>query len=429
MLQIKTYDDYLLALKDSPTEMFWYVPDDVQVLDSFKFDIYFSYDNEYDRKMNHVFLNGDSYDGVMLFSKHKPITKKEFVHRFLIERKEWDMQASIPKQYDRFILSTYQDYEDAILNSSSEMFWGIWPNIDITNDKIFDMYFSHHNSYDRLENHVFKHIFRNEETYTNGIVLFSKHKKITEKEFTHRFLIEKKEHNVVASKVTPYDIVFISYNEPLADDNFNNLLKTYPNAKRVHGVKGIHQAHIKAAELAKTEMFWVVDGDAEIVDGFNFDHEVSTYERDIVHVWRSKNPINDLVYGYGGVKLLPTHLTLSMDVSKPDMTTSISSKFKALEQISNITAFNTDEFSTWRSAFRECAKLSSRVIDRQNEEETEERLNIWCSQGLDNRFGDQAISGALAGREFGKQHKGDVESLKLINDFDWLYNYWKQLNG
>ena len=31
------------------------------------------------------------------------------------------------------------------------------------------------------------------------------------------------------------------------------------------------------------------------------------------HVWRSKNPVNELVYGYGGVKLLPTKLTLDMD--------------------------------------------------------------------------------------------------------------------
>ena len=30
-------------------------------------------------------------------------------------------------------------------------------------------------------------------------------------------------------------------------------------------------------------------------------------------VWRSKNPVNELVYGYGGVKLLPTKLTLDMD--------------------------------------------------------------------------------------------------------------------
>ena len=31
-------------------------------------------------------------------------------------------------------------------------------------------------------------------------------------------------------------------------------------------------------------------------------------------------------------------------------------------QVSNITAFNTDPFNTWRSAFRECTKLASAII-------------------------------------------------------------------
>ena len=48
-------------------------------------------------------------------------------------------------------------------------------------------------------------------------------------------------------------------------------------------------------------MFWIVDGDAVIEDDFNFDYVAE--DNRAVHVWRSKI-INDLVYGYGGVKLL-----------------------------------------------------------------------------------------------------------------------------
>jgi hypothetical protein len=147
-----------------------------------------------------------------------------------------------------------------------------------------------------------------------------------------------------------------------------------------------------------------------------------------VHVWRSQNPINGLVYGYGGVKLLPTQLTLNMDMSKPDMTTSISSKFKAMPEISNITAFNTDPFSTWKSAFRECVKLSSKTIDRQKSKETKERLDVWTSEGADNLYGTYAISGAKAGLEYGLKNKGDVNALKKINDFDWLKEMFENQN-
>ena len=214
-----------------------------------------------------------------------------------------------------------------------------------------------------------------------------------------------------------YDIVFISYGEAYAEDNWNLLKSRFPTAKRVANVTGIHQAHIKAAKKCFTKMFWVVDADAQLVDDFNFDHEVDEYNLETVHVWRSINPVNDLQYGYGGVKLLPRKLTIKMDTSKPDMTTSISTQFKAVNQISNITAFNTDEYSTWRSAFRECAKLASKAIQGQINEETEARLETWTTVGHDRDFGKYAIRGARAGREFGLSSSNNIQ---LINNFDWL---------
>jgi hypothetical protein len=220
-----------------------------------------------------------------------------------------------------------------------------------------------------------------------------------------------------------YDIVFISYQEPNADKNFRDLCSRFQSIgvfgderiKHIKDIKGIHQAHIEAAKLCTTNYFFVVDGDAVIVDEFDFDYY--TTEEDVVHVYRSMNPINKLVYGYGGVKLFPTELTKNMDTTSTDMTTSISTKFKVINEISNITAFNTDPFNTWKSAFRECAKLASKTIDRQNEDETNERLKTWTTVGHDRPFGEYALAGATAGMEFGFSNKSD---LSLINDFDWL---------
>ena len=214
-----------------------------------------------------------------------------------------------------------------------------------------------------------------------------------------------------------YDMFMITYNEPNANENYARLKDKYPNLKRIHGVKGIPNAHKAAAEICETDMMWIIDGDAEILDSFRFDYEVPLSEKDAVHVWRSINPINDLEYGYGGVKLLPTELTRQLDVNRVDMTTSISTKFKKMERISNITAFNTDPFNTWKSAFRECAKLSSKVIDRQKEDETNARLKTWTTVGHDRPFGEYALAGATAGMEFGLSDGAD---LRLINDFDWL---------
>ena len=171
--------------------------------------------------------------------------------------------------------------------------------------------------------------------YYDGIILTSKKINISEREIYHRFLIDKKEYPVQASTPKPFDIIFISYNEKNADENYENLKLKFPRVKRVHGVKGIQNAHIEAAKLAETDMFWVVDADADLVDDFNFEIEYVPHydagnrleQTSTVHVWSSQNPINDLVYGYGGVKLFPTKLTLEMNTESVDMTTSISKKF------------------------------------------------------------------------------------------------------
>lgn len=417
--EISNYEDYLNAVKNSTTEMFWAIWDDVVVDKNFKFDYTVP---SYDRGVVHIFKNKEFFDGLCLFPTSKTISKREFDYRFFIDKKEIDIVASNPKRYNVYSPKTFEEYQQI----NDAMFWVVWPEIEVTDNSVFDLYFSHHNSYDRKENHVFKHRFNDTETFVNGICLFSKHNPVSQREFKHRFLIEKKEHNQLCSKHSLYDVVFISYNEPNADENFNKLLSKCPRAKRVHGVKGIHQAHIEAAKLCNTDMFWVVDGDADILDNFTFDLVVSTYDIDCVHVWRSQNPINDLEYGNGGVKLLPRQLTLDMDTNTSDMTTSISKKFKAVESVSNINTFNTDEFATWRSSFRECCKLSSRVIERQFEDETQHRLDIWCTVGADKPFGKYAIDGANAGRKYGFENKQNPEALRKINDFEWLKSQFEK---
>ena len=520
---VESFDD---IKKKAFTKLFWVVWNDLTVVDTFKFDYKVS---TWDQDYIHVWLNGESYDGIVLFSKESAPSEKEFEHRFYVNKKEIDIIASKPKAYPTFTISNYTEYQQALENSSSTMFWGVWSNIEIVNDQIFKTYFSHHNSYDRNENHVFKNTCNDQESFINGVVLFSKNKPVSKKEIEHRFFIDKKEHDLVVSKYKPYDrfvinkfedythaleasitdmfwfippevepledfkfdlqflyqdkyersinhvfknkdvedvkyngimllskqapvsareieyryliekkeydvvaselklydIVFISYNEPNADENFANLIKRFPRAKRVHGVKGIHQAHIAAAKLATTPMFWVVDGDAIVEDNFKFNLLLPKHDTDIVHVWLSRNPVNDLTYGYGGVKLLPKYLTENIDINQLDMTMSISDRFKVVKEVSNITAFNTDPFNTWKSAFRECVKLASRPITFQYQEETENRLLAWCILGGERPHGKYALAGARAGKQFGIDNISNPEELTKINDFDWLLNQFQ----
>ena len=323
---------------------------------------------------------------------------KEFQSRFPLARK----------------VENLSNFKQLVKKSFTKLFWVVWDDLDIIETFNFDYTVS---EWDQQ----YVHVFKNGITF-DGVNIFSKDHNISQKEIINRFFTKKKEIEIVASVPisTQYDVVFISYNEPNADKNYNNLLTRFPKAKRINGVTGIHQAHIEAAKIATTELLYVVDGDAELVNDFNFNNHVPIIFRDHVHVWRSRNPINDLEYGYGGVKLLPRDKTINMDLSKPDMTTSISSKFKSMPEVSNVTSFNTDEFNTWRSAFRECCKLSSKIIDRQKDDETNSRLLIWCTVGTDRPFGKYAIAGAVAGKLYGEENSKNIEALKKINDFEWL---------
>lgn len=417
---VKSFNDVKLK---SFTKFFWIVWDDLIVADDFIFDYRVP---KWDESYIHVFKNGEYYDGISLFAKNLSVSEREFSNRFYVNKKEIDIQASMPKPYDIFYIDTYEEYLAAIENATTDMFWAVWKEVAVDPEFKFDF------KVPKYDQHI-PHVFKNGK-YFDGICIFPRTVKVTQREFENRFYVEKKEIDVVASTPKSYDMFFMSYNEANADINYQKLLDRFPLAKRVHGVKGIHQAHIKAAELSNTEMFWVVDADAEIVPEFNFEFEqIPYYDRqrrinltETVHVWTSKNPVNKLKYGYGGVKLFPKQLTLDMDTTKPDMTTSISDKFQVMKQVSNITAFNIDEFSTWRSAFRECAKLSSKSIDRNYDKETEVRLRIWCAVGKNEPFGLYSIGGALAGYRFGTANVGDMEELSKINDFDWLFSEYTE---
>lgn len=239
--------------------------------------------------------------------------------------------------------------------------------------------------------------------------------------------IELKIHNSKIVEYTPLDIIFLSYDEISASENFKLLQTRFPRAKRIHGVKGIFEAHRKAAESSVSNIFYVVDADSIIKETFNFDYYPSLYNLDTVHVWASENPVNDLVYGYGGVKLFPKNALLNYNGSPIDFTTSVSKHFKVMDDVSNITSFNTDPFSAWRSGFRECTKLSSKIIHNQNNTETEYRLSVWCTKGSDREFGEFAIAGAKAGAEYGKTYSQEPEMLNLINNYDWLMNRFNEL--
>jgi hypothetical protein len=218
-----------------------------------------------------------------------------------------------------------------------------------------------------------------------------------------------------------YDVFFLKYDENNAGKNLRYLTEKRSDVKIISGVQGIFNAHLEAAKKSTTDMFWVVDADATIIDAFDFDYRVPDWDFDVVHIWKSINPINFLEYGYGGVKLIPTHLILDADeTTAVDVTTSIGAKIKVMDEVSNINNFATSPLNAWRSAFRECAKLASGIIPRQVDSESTQRLDTWISKGGNRPLGEYVRGGASAGKWYGETYKENKEMLARINDYEWL---------
>jgi hypothetical protein len=207
-----------------------------------------------------------------------------------------------------------------------------------------------------------------------------------------------------------YDIFFLSHGEPVADRHWDDLKSRFAHAKRVDGVNGILAGHRRCAELATTRHLFVVDADNEIKGGFNFDYRVPTWDANYVHLWYARNPLNRLEYGWGGLKLFPRRALLAKTLMGLDMTMDFS--LKIIPEVVSITHFNSSPFEAWRSAFRECVKLSRSTV-----EESAQRLSIWCSTA-NGPYAEWCLAGAKKGREFGMA--ANTEDLRLVNDWDWL---------
>ena len=110
---INTYSDYKHAMNVTTTDMFWGYSDKIIVNDEFKFDYYISHHST-DKKSNHAWLNGNKYDGVFLFSKKSPVSEEEITFRQLNEKIDHEQVASVPKNFERFTVETYEEYLEAV---------------------------------------------------------------------------------------------------------------------------------------------------------------------------------------------------------------------------------------------------------------------------------------------------------------------------
>ena len=219
--------------------------------------------------------------------------------------------------------------------------------------------------------------------------------------------------------MTEFDVVFLSYDEPAAESNWKRVARRFPFAQRVHGVRGLNEAHRECARLARTEHFYLIDGDSELLPEARLEAsslELSSPRR--AYLWRSRKAVNGLISGFGGVKLIGRAPLASL-TSELDLTVS-AAEFVAVDETASVTRFNQSPLHAWRGAFRECARLAGGVLRPHGEAEKARRLRLWTTVGAEAAFGRWCLLGARQGVEFGRRHHGERRKLALVNDYDAL---------
>lgn len=241
--------------------------------------------------------------------------------------------------------------------------------------------------------------------------------------------------------INEFDVVFISYDEPNADKNYQDLLDKCPWAKRSHGVYGSDAAHKAAAALSETPRFITVDADNIVnPDFFNLELDMSDIGKNDVISWAAKNEINGLVYGNGGIKCWPKHVveTMRTHEAAPENNKAAQVDFCwniNYVQMNNVYSHvynNASPLQAWRAGFREGCKMTLEggdVVDKEHikgiHHKNYQRLLVWQTIGKDVTNGMWAIYGARLGTQMTNLRR-DEWDWRNVRDFKWLNEFWNK---
>ena len=243
------------------------------------------------------------------------------------------------------------------------------------------------------------------------------------------------------------DVFFITYDEPLKESFWGQLRERFPHFQRVDGVKGFSKVHRECALRSRTGRFFTIDGDSVLNDRFGTQNiPQNLLESNYVLSWSSRNSINGLAYGNGGVKNWPrdlmlaakTHEDCDSETGAVDFCFTVD--YYQMPEVLSTSHVHATPLQAFRAGFREGMKMGldrgkkivaplshlGEEIHARVHASNIERLKIWCSVGSDVENGLWAIYGARLGL-----YELYVNNMSLdnIRDYDWFALYWQTVRA
>ena len=394
------------VVNDINTEYFWFFSNFVN-LNTVDFLDYIPEQHEKDQI--HVWyathpMTGLNQEGNVMLIPTKKFKEQMHDITFLRDYKDINYHAH-PTLFQQPIGKTYYELKDPLVAYNSEKVFYKWMINNSCKVKVPNFYPS---------------FWEDVKMYTwgktNDIMLVPGDRDI--KQF---YDIERSVHFDLEYNVEPMDIVFLSYDEPNAEENWKKIKENYPRAKRIQGVKGRTQAYHTAAAQSKTDYFFAVFPTIDIDDSFDFSFQPDRLKNACHYIFHCKNPVNGLEYGHRAVILYNKHLCLS--TIHPNLDFTLSQPHTVVPQVCGTSHFNTTPEISWRVAFREVLKL----CEMKPTVESKYRLKKWCELGK-GAYALLVQKGALDAVAYYKEVNGDKLALMLSYELAWLKEKFKTIS-
>jgi hypothetical protein len=223
-------------------------------------------------------------------------------------------------------------------------------------------------------------------------------------------------------KDTPMDIVFISNGESAVAFNFEHLewavIKHHNAPNRIHHVSGINgrvAAYHAASQASQTPWFFAVFAKLQVDERFDWSWQPDRMQQPKHYIFHAHNPVNGLVYGHQAMIAYNKKLVLENTGEGLDFT--LDQPHEVVPIISGTANYHADNWTCWRTAFREVLKLKVSLPDV----ESEHRLNRWLT--VDTTPGEWSRKGAEDAVEYYDSVNGDFAALKKSYEWSWLATY------
>ena len=251
------------------------------------------------------------------------------------------------------------------------------------------------------------HVF----TQSGSVVLVPRDCKTHFKEqfYDYPYILRHTDYNI---EEKPQDVVYLSNGEKNAERNWDLLKNLCPRAKRIDNITGRAQAYKACAEASDTPWFFNVFAKCVVKEDFDFNLQPDWLQGPKHWIFHSHNPVNGLEYGHMGIIMY--HKQLVLDAEEWGLDFTLSAKHGVIPVVGSIAEFNTDSFSTWRTAFRECVKLT-----QQDDIESQYRLKTWRTVAHGNY-----AKWSLRGANDAVNYVESGEDLQLSFEWAWLKEFF-----